>query len=123
TIPNYTLIAEKADISINEKSDIYKTMTSVKAESNEGLYPMHELGDKPIGFSKEKAIKLTRNWVNKVYNKKGRLFTSNLKEVVPLVVAEVNLDGNTEEEKEETFAYSVRFSNMYDGIRNSFRYL
>ncbi len=117
TIPNYTLIAEKADISINEKSDIYKTITSVKAESNEGLYTMHELGDKPIGFSEEKAIELTRNWVNEVYTKKGKLFTSNLKEVIPLVVAEVNLDGNTKEEKEETFAYSVRFSNIYDGIK------
>jgi len=117
TIPNYALIAKKANISINEKSDIYKTMTSVKAESNEGLYTMHELGDKPIGFRKEKAIELTRNWVNEVYTKKGKLFTSNIEEVNPLVVAEVNLDGNTEEEKEETFAYSVRFANMYDGIR------
>ena len=117
TIPNYSLIEDKADISINNSSDIIKTMTNVESESNESLYTMHELGDKPIGFSKEKAIELTRDWVNEVYNEKGNLFTSNLKEVIPLGVAEVNLDGNAEEEKEETFAYSVRYSNMYDGIR------
>ena len=116
-IPTYSLIANNADISIDKSRNIFKTMNIIKSESNEGLYTMHELGDKPIGFSKEKAIDLTRKWVNEVYNEKGSLFTANLKEVVPLVVAEVELDGDAKEEKEETFAYSVRFANMYNGIK------
>lgn len=116
-IPDYYLIKYNADISIDITSDIFKTMNTVKCESNEGLYTMHELGDKPIGFSKESAIDLTRNWANEVYNERSYLFTANLKEVIPLVVAEVDLDGNDIAEKEELFAYSVRFANMYDGIR------
>lgn len=117
SIPTYSVHPSAMDISAAGSNGDARSIEVIREDADECLYAVRELGDGPVTLGREAAVELARNWASAVFGDRASVFTANLSDVIPLVVAEVNLEGQTKEETESTFAYSVRFANNYEGVR------
>lgn len=111
-IPNYSLKAIDTDIYVNSdiKTTVLKLGTYLTTQNN-------EIGDKEVCISEEKAVSITKEWLKDVYSGvEWNDFKDAELLVTPIVMAEVDLDGNVENEKETVIAYDISLRSTFNGI-------
>ena len=111
-IPNYSIKATNNDISV--KSDV---KTTVLKMDDYMTTQNGEIGDKKVQISDKKAVSMAKKWLTDVYS---GVTIDDFKDaelsVIPIVMAEVNLDGHSENEKEVIVAYDISFNSRFNGI-------
>lgn len=114
-VPNYALRAKPIDISVIGPNEIKNV-----SENQKVSVVNKEIGDTKISMTKEQVIETGLEWLD--INLKG-LSSSQLKngdmKITPIVMAEVDTEGNGRNEVEDTVAYILNYNNFYNGIRIS----
>lgn len=111
-IPNYSLRATDVDFYVNSniKTTVLKIGNYLTTQNN-------EIGDKEVCISEEEAVSITKKWLKDAYSGvTWNDFNDGELLVIPIVMAEVDLDGNVENEREVVIAYDISLISMYDGI-------
>ncbi len=111
-IPNYSIKATNNDISV--KADV---KTTVLKMDDYMTTQNGEIGDKKVQISDKKAVSMAEKWLTDVYS---GVTIDDFKDaelsVIPIVMAEVNLDGHSEKEIEVVVAYDISFNSKFNGI-------
>ena len=111
-IPNFSLRATDVDFYVNSniKTTVLKIGNYLTTQNN-------EIGDKEVCISEEEAVSITKKWLKDAYSGvTWNDFNDGELLVIPIVMAEVDLDGNVENEREVVIAYDISLISMFDGI-------
>lgn len=111
-IPNYAIRA--TDVDINVKEDMNVTVLS----DDGGTTTLNgEIKEQGVEITADEAENKSVEWINRAFN--GINFTefdNGNMEIREIVAAEVDLDGNSQNEVEKTVAYDVTYNYTFDGI-------
>ena len=111
-IPDYSLKAMDKNITINPDTE-----TTVLKLDNYITTQNGEISDKEISISEQQAIQLAQNWIDNIYLGVDLSDFNNAEfSINPIVMAEVDLDGNVDNEVETCVAYDISFKGTYNGI-------
>ncbi len=106
TIPNYAIKATNVDVSVKEDMDV-----TVLSDDGGTTTLNGELKDQSVEITADEAENRTAEWLNEAFE--GVNFTDfdngNL-ELREIVAAEVDLDGNPQNEVEKTVAYDITYN-------------
>ena len=111
-IPNYAIKATDVDVSVKGDMDV-----TVLSDDGGTTTLNGEVKDQGVEITADEAEDKSAEWINQAFE--GVNFTDfnngNL-ELREIVAAEVDLDGNSQNEVEETVAYDVTYEYTFDGI-------
>ncbi len=112
TIPNYAIKATNVDVSVKEDMDV-----TVLSEDGGTTTLNGEVKDQSVEITADEAENKSAEWLNEAFE--GVNFTDfdngNL-ELREIVAAEVDLDGNPQNEVEKTVAYDVTYNYTFEGV-------
>lgn len=111
-IPNYTIKATDIDVRVKEDMDV--TVLS----DNGGTTTLNgEVKDQGVEMTADEAENKSVEWLNEAFEGVNTTdFDNGNLEIREIVAAEVDLDGNSQNEIEETVAYDVTYNYTFDGI-------
>ncbi|TGY97140.1 hypothetical protein E5329_06760 [Petralouisia muris] len=112
TIPNYAIKATDVDVSVKEDMDV-----TVLSDDSGTTTLSGEVKDQSVEITADEAENKSAEWLNEAFE--GVDFTDfNIGdlELREIVAAEVDLDGNSQNEVEETVAYDVTYNYTFEGI-------
>ncbi|MCI6813593.1 MAG: DUF6345 domain-containing protein [Lachnospiraceae bacterium] len=111
-IPDYSIKATETTISV-----VPTAQTTVLKLDNYLTTQNGEIGDEEIKISEEQALSRAKVWVEDVFD---GITWSDYEDaeltILPIVMAEVDLDGNVENEKEVCVAYDISLKSKFNGI-------
>ncbi len=112
SIPTYSLRATPVNVSVNNNVETVVLKTGPFLTTQNG-----EIKDNPISITDGCVTSQAQNWFTDSYKgiEWGDYANAEI-EIRPIVMAEVNLDGNIENEEEVAVAYDFRLKATYDGI-------
>lgn len=109
-IPTYVLKATPISLYARDNID----MTVLRDENNLLLVGA-EIGDQQVNMTEEEAVVCCKEQLSSMITNYTEVnMDSAIESVTSIVMAEVNLDGGSEDEV--TVAYDVSFKNTYDGL-------
>ena len=111
-IPNYAIKATDVDVRVKEDMDV-----TVLSDDGGTATLNGEVKDQSVEITADEAENKFAEWTKEAF--RGLNFTdfdSGNLELREIVAAEVDLDGNTQNEVEETVAYDVTYNYAFNGI-------
>ena len=111
-IPNYAIKATDVDVRVKEDMDV-----TVLSDDGGTATLNGEVKDQSVEITADEAENKSAEWTKEAF--RGLNFTdfdSGNLELREIVAAEVDLDGNTQNEVEETVAYDVTYNYAFNGI-------
>ena len=110
-IPDYSLKAKETTISVvsTVKTTVLKLDSYLTTQNG-------EIGDEEVKLSEDEALSQAKEWIEYTFDGvslddfEGAELT-----ILPIVMAEIDLDGNVENEKEVNVAYDISFKSSFDG--------
>lgn len=116
-IPNYVLKANPIKLKVKDNANL-----KVLRDGTNLMMIGKEIGSTSVNMTKSEAVKKCKKELSKtITNYSSFDINSTTVTVAPIVMAEVNMNGNTE--KETAVAYDVTIKHMYDGIEIQGDYL
>ena len=112
SIPNYRLKATETKLSVSSE-----VKTTVIKLDNYLTTQNGEIGDAEIDISKDQALSQAKAWLENAFNgATWNDFKDAELTVLPIVMSEVDLNGNVENEKEVCVAYDISLKSRINGI-------
>jgi len=112
SVPDYLLKAVSPKISVRDNAKVMVLRDGNIVSTSKG-----EIGDQEVEFSENDAVIKAEKWMLETYNDINIQKNSDKRvKVSHIRMAEVDLDGNYENEIEKTVAYIVSFTNTYNKI-------
>lgn len=109
-VPDYVLKAIPVKFRIKNNANM-----KVLRDDNNFMMVGSEIGNTGVKMTQKEAVNKCKQELSKTISNYSSIDTNSASiSVVPIVMAKVNLNGNTE--KETTVAYDVTIKNTYDGI-------
>lgn len=111
-IPDYSIRATDIDISVapEMKTTVLKIGDYLTTQNG-------EIGHRHIPLSEEQALLKAKEWMENTYIGAGWSDFENAElMILPIVMAEVDLNGNVENEKEVCVAYDISLNSNFNGV-------
>ena len=118
-VPDYVLRPSAIKLNVDNDTDmaVIRENTSVSLIGD-------EIGNTELENSSNQAVDLCKQELNQSISNYSNIDLTQAKiSVEPIVMAKVDLDGNSDSEKETTVAYDVTIKNTYNGIEIQGDYL
>lgn len=111
-IPNYSI--KKKNISLEVKPEIETVVLNI----GDYLTTQNgEIGDREVNLTEESALDEAKKWLDNSFESVKLSDFADAKVMVnPIVMAEVDLDGNVSNETETCVAYDISFNTLFNGI-------